>query len=589
MYITDFLQFQGTFKCYRVVISSTQIQEVPCVCENLTYVLYLVTLFQEFLHLLRNTVQFANHLLKSLLLDISTNLTQSQCKHSEYSHLSGKCLRTCNTDFRTHVYVASRMCSSWNTAADGITYTVDERTFLSCQFYGSQCIGSLTALTDGYHHVVTVDYRIPVSEFTCIFHLTRYSAEVLNQLLTYQSGMPARSASHNDDTSCIHQFLLVVDYRTQHHIICFHIHTSTHAVHQTVRLFENLLQHEMRETALLNLLQVQFHLNHVVLHLLVIEIHDLHIVSAFDDGNILIVEINHFLCVFDDRTGIRTDEELILTYTYNQRTRFPCSYNLVGIVLVKYGNGIRTDHRSQCHSHGTEQIHILRCLYIFDKLNQHLSVGIALKLHTFLYQLLLQYGIVLDYTIMNDSQVPTLTYVRVSIHTVRFTVRCPTGMSNTYTSAYVLVFSVSLKVTHLSFSLIYIQFSVIIQQSHTGTVIATVLQSFQTVNQNRVGLLPTNVSYNSTHNLFLLILVSRDKGTAKMRNTNKKVSNISPYAHFLSSISVLCFQIINYRANRTQSSVLELLRCSRYSRQSRNGKWSMVNGQLLKTGVRMPY
>ena len=37
--------------------------------------------------------------------------------------------------------------------------------------------------------------------------------------------------------------------------------------------------------------------------------------------------------------------------------------------------------------------------------------------------------------------------------------------------------------------------------------------------------------------------------------------------------------MFKYRANRTQSSMLELLRCSRYSRQSRNVQCSMFNGQ----------
>ena len=44
---------------------------------------------------------------------------------------------------------------------------------------------------------------------------------------------------------------------------------------------------------------------------------------------------------------------------------------------------------------------------------------------------------------------------------------------------------------------------------------------------------------------------------------------------------------VNYRANRTQSSVLELLRCSRYSRQSRNGQWSTVNVCKAASSSRM--
>ncbi len=48
---------------------------------------------------------------------------------------------------------------------------------------------------------------------------------------------------------------------------------------------------------------------------------------------------------------------------------------------------------------------------------------------------------------------------------------------------------------------------------------------------------------------------------------------------------------VKYRANRTQSSMLELLRCSRYSRQSRNVQCSMVNfpRALRARSVSLPF
>ena len=44
-------------------------------------------------------------------------------------------------------------------------------------------------------------------------------------------------------------------------------------------------------------------------------------------------------------------------------------------------------------------------LNILYQLNQHLGIGIRNEMHTFLLELLLQLGIVLDNTVMDDGQI----------------------------------------------------------------------------------------------------------------------------------------------------------------------------------------
>ena len=54
----------------------------------------------------------------------------------------------------------------------------------------SQGVGRLARLADGDHDVVGLDDRIGIAEFGGISHLDRNAAEMFDELLTDQAGMP---------------------------------------------------------------------------------------------------------------------------------------------------------------------------------------------------------------------------------------------------------------------------------------------------------------------------------------------------------------------------------------------------------------
>ncbi len=106
--------------------------------------------------------------------------------------------------------VYSRISLACDAGAHGVDDAEDAGTFRLCQFYCSQRVGSLAALAYCYDDIGGVDDRVAVTELTGVINLHRYLAVLLNELLSYEPSMPARSAGNDDEALGRHQAVLVV-------------------------------------------------------------------------------------------------------------------------------------------------------------------------------------------------------------------------------------------------------------------------------------------------------------------------------------------------------------------------------------------
>ena len=172
--------------------------------------------------------------------------------------------------------------------------------------------------------------------------------------------------------------------------------------------------------------------------------------------------------------------------------------------FIQDSDRVRADHLLQCQLHGRLQVHMLVHLRIFDQLNQHLGVRIGLERVPFLHQSAFEHRVVLDDTVMDDRQTLALRVVRVCIDGVRLAVRRPAGVRDTDTTVRVFVHRERFQFCHLPFRLVDVQLSLLVDQRHAGTVIPAVLQTMQTLYQDRIRLPFTYISYYSTHNNFSL-------------------------------------------------------------------------------------
>ena len=173
---------------------------------------FLVALIQELLLLFRNGVELAYECLILMVLNSPPCFGDSQGEHGEHGDLPGECLGGSHTDFRSHMDVGASVGGSWDGRSDGVADTEDKSPPFLCELHSGERVSRLSRLGDGDDHVAVVDHRVAISELRGILHFHWNLAEILNELFSNKSGMPARSACHNDEAPGIDKLFPVVDH-----------------------------------------------------------------------------------------------------------------------------------------------------------------------------------------------------------------------------------------------------------------------------------------------------------------------------------------------------------------------------------------
>ena len=227
--------------------------------------------------------------------------------------------------------------------------------------------------------------------------------------------MPRRAASHDNEPLGVEQLLLVVDNCTEYHIVSIDIHTPTHTVGQTVGLLKDFLEHEMGIASALYLSEINVYGLYFGVQLAIKYIDYVEFLALSYHGNVAVFEINHLVGVFYYGTCVRSEEEFVVADAHHKRALFACCDYLVGVALVQQGYCIGANHLMESQLHGSEQIEVLAFLDIFNQLHEHFRVGVGTKLDAFRHQLVLQIGIILYYSVVDNGEIFRLGVVRVSV------------------------------------------------------------------------------------------------------------------------------------------------------------------------------
>ena len=100
------------------------------------------------------------------------------------------------------------------------------------------------------------------------------------------------------------QFLLVQLYCRELNTHLVEQKTTAHTVAKTCRLVENLLQHEVRETALLELSHIQLYLLNLRRDVIVLQVNNLDFLVAVKRCHLAVVKVNHVRCIFGNRRSV---------------------------------------------------------------------------------------------------------------------------------------------------------------------------------------------------------------------------------------------------------------------------------------------
>ena len=182
-------------------------------------------------------------------------------------------------------------------------------------------------LADGYHHIFGLYHGVHVSELAGVSHLHALATHLLDELLAYESGMPARSAGYDDDVLGVYQLVAIVSERREHDMVVFrmllvHDEPAAHTVLQAVGLVVDFLQHVVVKAALAEFADVQVHGLDGIAARGMFEVDDVQFLSHSDVGYLSILEIHHLVGVLHDGGGVTGDIEVlvVLAHAHHQRT-----------------------------------------------------------------------------------------------------------------------------------------------------------------------------------------------------------------------------------------------------------------------------
>ena len=136
---------------------------------------------------------------------------------------------------------------------------------------------------------------------------------------------------------------------------------------------------------------------------------------------------------------------------------------------------------------------------IFNQIYENFRVSTALELVAVLDEGVLQYAEVFDDSVVNQSNLAGLGIMGMGIAVARFTMSCPAGMGDSDVDGLIFSIKEFLKRGYFSLAFVNIQIAVFVDDCHSGTVIATVLKSFESLKQNRACFTIPYITYDSTH------------------------------------------------------------------------------------------
>ena len=122
-----------------------------------------------------------------------------------------------------------------------------------------------------------------------------------------------------------------------------------------------------------------------------------------------------------------------------------------------------------------------------------------------LHETFLEDVVVLNDTVVDDSQLLRLGVVRMGIDLIGFAVGSPTSVSDADETRRVLVRDSLFKVGDFALCLLDVELPVVVDECNACAVVTTIFQTVQAFDENRIGFAFTDISYYSTHSLSISV------------------------------------------------------------------------------------
>ncbi len=411
MDVADFLELQGAFHGDRVAEVAAEVQEVVCLAERL----------RDFGDAVGELERFGNEVRKfrEILDDVGAGFkaeaalaTEQERDHGEYGDLACERLGAGYTDFRACVQIDAAVACACDCRADSVTDGKCGCAFLLGFLEGGERVGGFAGLADGNHERARFDDGVSVAELGCVFDFDRDAGEVFYHVFTDHACVVAGAAGGDDDAVDVPEFLDVRVEAGEFRVTFGGEQAAAHGVAQHFGLFENFLEHEVRESALGNSVGVEFHVLDFALHFVAAHVHD-GVAAVLDLHDVVVVEIDDFLRVVDDGGDVTCDVEVaIVADAEDKRASAAGSDQHVGFFVADDSEAERSFDLLEGLEHGGLQIAIV---VAGDEVRDDFGIGFGLEFNTFGDEFCLEACVVFDDAVVDNRNFSVKARVRVCV------------------------------------------------------------------------------------------------------------------------------------------------------------------------------
>ena len=198
--------------------------------------------------------------------------------------------------------------------------------------------------------------------------------------------------------------------------------------------------------------------------------------------------------------GVRPHKEVVAApHTNHERTGLARSDQSVWVGIVQYHNGVCADHFFQCDAHGVGKIEPCGGHDLFNEMRQHLGVGVTDQGVSTVGEQPFERLVVFDDAVVDDCDSALAPCVGVGVAVAWGSMGGPAGVPDADGAYRDVLRHVGFQVGDLAFLFFHPKFPFSLQGGDSGTVVASVFEAGQAINQNGVGRFRPQIAYNSAH------------------------------------------------------------------------------------------
>ncbi len=499
--VGNFFQFQCAFHGDGVVDGAAEVENVVGFDEIVRYVCHVVFFYQHFFDLGGQFFETVGNFSYQFRFQCAFQLAHVEGQEQECHQLGGVCFRGGYGDFRACQGVDDMVCFAGDGGADGVG---DSQALGAQAFRFFQCCQGVDGFTGLAHHDaegLVSGQGTAVAVFGCDFYRNRNLHEPFDVVFRYEAGVVGGAAGGDEDVvDAVEAFFRPAQVVEVDRAVF--VQMNLHGIMDSLGLFVNFFQHEMREAAFFCCFSTPFHFLHFFGDRISFGIIEGNAISLHH-SQLAVVDDVDAAGVIDDGRDIGGDEVFAFAKADDQRIVFLGANDGVRHVFIHDYQAVGAFDDSEHFADGGEEITVV---HFFQEVRYHFGVGVGFEYMAFVHELLLQSHVVFNDAIVNDDEMIVAVAMGMGISIRRLAMGGPAGVADTDVTGERMGFQRFFQICQAAFFLFDLNISISIN-SDTCRVIASVFQTAQSVNEKMGRLAATHITYNTTHIGILLAIL----------------------------------------------------------------------------------